>query len=86
MYTPTGVMQIYCMILMCAADLPAKAKVANCVQYNGYYGCNTCNIKGTAIGHTVYWPFDPSATLRTHDEVIKCATEATKNGEAVCIS
>ena len=45
-----------------------------------------CNIKGTAIGHTVYWPFDPSSTLRTHDEVIKCATEAMKNGEAVCIS
>ena len=37
--TPTGKIQVHCMVLMCSADLPAKAKVGNCVQYNGYNGC-----------------------------------------------
>ncbi|KAL5503467.1 hypothetical protein EMCRGX_G010422 [Ephydatia muelleri] len=58
-------------------DLPAKAKVGNCVQYNGYNGCNTCDIYGTLVGCTVYWPYDPKATLRKHHEVLQYAEEAT---------
>ena len=83
--TPTGKIQVHCMVLMCSADLPAKAKVGNCVQYNGYNGCNTCDIYGTLVGRTVYWPYDPKATLRKHHEVLQYAEEATMTGKPVCI-
>eukprot|EP00731_Ephydatia_muelleri_P006669 Em0003g917a len=82
--TPTGKIQVHCMVLMCSADLPAKAKVGNCVQYNGYNGCNTCDIYGTLVGRTVYWPYDPKATLRKHHEVLQYAEEATMTGKPVC--
>lgn len=73
------------MILMCTADLPAKAKVANSLQYNGYFGCNTCTIPGTYIGHNMTWQYDPSATLRTHDSIISNAEDAIKIRNPVSI-
>lgn len=34
-------------VLLCATcDLPAKAAVMNCIQYNGYYGCSRCLQRG----------------------------------------
>ena len=60
------------MILICSADLPAKAKVGNCVQYNG---SNTCDIYDIAL--CTYWPYDPKATLRKHHEDLLYAEKAT---------
>ena len=34
-------------ILLCfTCDLPAKAAVHNCVQFNGFYGCPRCMHQG----------------------------------------
>ena len=68
---------------MCTADLPAKAKVANSVQYNGYYGCNTCTIPGIYIGHNMTWQFDPSAVIRFHDSILANAEKALQNKSPV---
>ena len=51
-------------LLVCTADLPAKAKVANSTQYNGYCGCNTCTIKGNYTAHVMTWDYDPQS-IRT---------------------
>ena len=36
--------------LLCAVvDLPAKAALLNCLQYNGRYGCSTCKHPGCTV-------------------------------------
>ena len=36
--------------LICAVmDLPAKAAILNCMQYNGAYGCSTCKHPGSVV-------------------------------------
>lgn len=84
--TPAGKKKAHAIILHCSADLPAAAKVGNHMQYNGYYGCGTCDSSGTLVGRTMYWPFDDAAQLRTHDSILKCAEEATKQKKAVYTS
>lgn len=40
----------YNVVLLCATcDLPAKAAVMNCVQFNGYYGCSRCLQEGKGV-------------------------------------
>ena len=73
----SGVFHSHAMLIMCTADLPAKAKVANHVQYNGYYGCITCTIMGTRIGYTHCYPYDEtSCSLRTSDTLFEDSKEA----------
>ena len=36
-------------LLMVVADLPAKASVLNCNQYNGKFGCSTCDHEGKQV-------------------------------------
>ena len=36
-------------LLFCVADLPAKAVLLNSVQYNGKYGCHTCQHEGEQV-------------------------------------
>ena len=33
-------------LLMVVANLPAKASLLNCNQFNGKFGCSTCEHKG----------------------------------------
>lgn len=42
--------------LICAVmDLPAKASILNCMQYNGAYGCSTCKHPGRTVSiHAIY--------------------------------
>lgn len=75
-HTPAGKLVSRCVLLICCADLPAKAKVANSVQYNGYNGCMTCDSYGTIIGRVVHWPHDRSSKNRTHESIIACARQA----------
>lgn len=36
--------------LLCAImDLPAKAALLNCNQYNGAFGCSTCKQEGSVV-------------------------------------
>lgn len=40
--------------LLCAiVDLPAKAALMNCVQYNGQYGCSTCIHPGCSVSFLI---------------------------------
>lgn len=45
--TPDGIKKVKCVLL---ADLPVKAAVVNCVQFNGHNGCTYCLDKGAQIG------------------------------------
>eukprot|EP00733_Pompholyxophrys_punicea_P000780 Pompholyxophrys_punicea_v1_NODE_282_length_2394_cov_66.752458.p2 type:complete len:156 gc:universal NODE_282_length_2394_cov_66.752458:1402-935(-) len=53
-------------------DLPARAVVLNCKQYNGDYGCGFCYDKGcpksTGKGHV--YPFTKGWYARTHESWI----------------
>ena len=43
----------FAQLLCLTCDLPAKAAVLNCMQYNGYWGCTRCLQKGS---HFQSWP------------------------------
>ena len=73
----------YVIILAVTADLPAKAKVANSIQLNGYSGCNTCTINGIYVEHVMTWNYDPGSTIRTHASIISRAKEAVEQGCSV---
>ena len=47
----TGEEEVVCRVklLMVVADLPAKALVLNCNQYNGKFGCSTCEHEGKQV-------------------------------------
>ena len=36
-------------LLYVVMDLPAKASMLNCNQYNGIYGCSTCKHPGQTV-------------------------------------
>ena len=67
----------HAILLTCSVDLPAKSKICNCLQYNGYYGCCTCDCIGTAVGRKLCWPYEESpSNYRTHASVLACAKQA----------
>ena len=80
-----------CFLLCGTCDLPAKALVCNCVQYNGKYGCDKClqpgkTCKTSSSGHTHVFPFikeDPDGPKRTHVGTIGHSKQATVNGKPV---
>ena len=83
---PSGVMQTRAVLLMCSADLPAKASLTNMKQFNGAYGCTNCEDEGEprASSHLQRnWPYKAASTLRTHTKMLKCAKEAMDSGTAV---
>lgn len=41
---------------LCALDSPAKCKVQNHFQFNGYFGCSYCYERGIAVKKTVKYP------------------------------
>ena len=73
-------------LLMGTCDLPAKAPVCNCIQFNGFHGCFHCKQPGKSVtttkGGTVHvFPFnmnDPTGPKRTHSETIDFATLASE--------
>jgi len=38
------------------ADLPARCKMLDCIQFNGYNSCNFCNITGKHDGKKIIFP------------------------------
>ncbi|XP_069465487.1 uncharacterized protein [Ambystoma mexicanum] len=64
-----------CALLTCTCDLPARALVYNCVQFNGYYSCWHCLQKGKRYkfqngGSSHIFPYDENdpkgnQTMRT---------------------
>ena len=71
---------------MLTADLPAKAMVLNAKQFNSRYGCSYCESEGATppSDHLHrYWPYDPSAVLRSHASVVSNTKDAVKDREVV---
>lgn len=61
--------------IMLSADSPAKAKVLNCLSFNGYYSCPYCLHPGKIHSKTVRYPYMKSVTQRTHADVLADAME-----------
>ena len=40
---------VKCRLLCAVMDLPAKASLLNCTQFNGAYGCPTCKHPGSTV-------------------------------------
>lgn len=64
-------------LLSATADLPARALLCNCVQYNGSFGCWKCLQKGETAargrGHTHIFPFqqnNPKGPPRSNENVL----------------
>ncbi len=75
-------------VLQVSADLPARSRLANMKQFNGRYGCLVCENPGSTLptGHLHrFWPDIPGSRLRSHESVIKNASDATSNQKPVCI-
>ena len=75
-------MTVKARLLMCSVDLPAKAIVLNCKQFNGQYGCTYCEDEGVPRASTHLhrnWPYSNSSVHRTHMGIIANAREALHN-------
>ncbi len=78
-------------VICCCVDLPAKALVQNCIQYNGAYGCGYCEQPGestrTDSGGTIRtFPYEASnekSTPRTSLSTLNYAREALKTQSSV---
>ena len=44
-----GVCTVKAKLIYAVMDLPAKAAILNCNQYNGEYGCATCKNPGKVV-------------------------------------
>ena len=47
--TPEGVLKARAILLMCSADLPARAILMNIKRWNGAYGCLYCESSGSVL-------------------------------------
>jgi len=61
-------------------DLPAKASVLCCKQFNGQYGCSVCYHPGMYMCHRRVYPPCASA-LRTHEQIVSDGKEAIECGK-----
>lgn len=75
-----------CAIIM-STDTPAKAKVLNCLLFNGFFGCPYCFHPGNnSSGGSMLYPHSQGIKKRTHDLVLADALDALKrrnSGEKV---
>lgn len=77
--TPQGPMIVKAHLLLCSVDLPAKAIVLNCKQFNGEYGCSYCEDEGVPRATTHLhrnWPYSSCSVPRTHRGILANAREA----------
>lgn len=49
------------------ADSPARSKVCNSIQFNGYYGCIKCMHPGTCLNKVILYPNLDNIKLRTNE-------------------
>ena len=75
-------------LLMCSADLPARASVLNMKKFNGAYGCSQCEDKGQprASSHLHRnWPCTTPCVARTHESVVLNTKDSLRTKEAVSV-
>lgn len=72
--TPSGCRTIRAKLVVGVFDLPAKAAVLHCKQFNGKYGCSVCLHPGLRLPSNarVYLP-GTDYSERTHAHVLACA-------------
>jgi len=73
------------LVICGSCDLPAKAKFLNMKQYNGYYSCCKCEIKGEVSERTencLAFPVDDSP-LRKEADIARYAEQAFHSGKSV---
>lgn len=70
--------RLYVKLLLGICDAPARAKVLQMVQHNGYYGCNYCTILSTSHPtlQCMVFPLDTISELRSDQEWRTLATLA----------
>ena len=87
--SPQGKKVCRAIILQVSADLPARSRLANMKQFNGQYGCLFCENPGSTLPtdhlHR-FWPDIPDSRLRSHESILKNASDATSKQQAVCSS
>lgn len=78
--------QVKFAIILCTVDLPAKCKILNMTQYNGQYGCITCEEPGKRAlqgrGSTQCYPYRPEgeqSSMRQSKTLKELAHEASIN-------
>ena len=83
MKLPPGEIIIQAKLVLAVVDLPAKATLLCCKQYNGKFGCTVCLHPGQVLSNKarVYPP--GSYELRTHESVTLSAIAASCSGTAV---
>lgn len=82
-HTPSGDKKMKCVLLAGVFDLPAKAAVMNCIQYNGYYGCCYCTDKGIHQARRHLFPPNDAHTPRSEIEMSNWASLAENTGNPV---
>ena len=85
--SPVGEVTCKARLLMCSADLPARASVLNMKKFNGAYACAFCEDEGEprASSHLHRnWPYTVSCVPRTHRSVISNGRDALRTNGAVC--
>ena len=76
------------MLLLCSADMPARAIIANMKLFNGKHGCSTCedpgdNKSGSSSLNRL-WPFQEVNVVRTKQMAYTAITKTTEQKQAVC--
>ena len=74
-----------CFLTAGTCDLPAKCLVCNCTQFNGYYGCTKCLIKGKSVQTVTTFPFEQfsETNLRSKESFVADADEALKREKVI---
>ena len=73
-------------IVASTLDLPARAIVANMLQFNGRYGCHYCEQEGTtALGNPLHrwWPYIPNPSPRSRSSILENVRKTTTSNEIV---
>ena len=73
------------MLLLCSADLPARALISNMKQYNGFHACSICTDPGSHTTHHI-WPYTDTNTLRTQTDTYKAIMAAVRQEEPVSVA
>ena len=79
---PNGSVTIKAKIVLSIFDLPAKALVLSCKQFNGKFGCTVCLHPGSYVSRRRVYP-PTSYELRTHKSILSLAQKASRCGKAV---
>jgi hypothetical protein len=71
-------------LLLAAADLPARALITCLKQCDGRNSCLYCYQEGTSVSGQICWPFEEVPVKRTRKSLIEDAKKANEQNTSVC--